>query len=57
MGMAHYSIDSSIISAYFQRANSLIGSGKKILQIIYFARILISHKGPKPKHVSGATIF
>lgn len=57
MGMAPYSIDSSITSAYFQRANSLIGSGKKILQNIYFARILVSHKGLNPKHVSGATRF
>lgn len=57
MGTAHYSLDPPIASAYFQWANSLIGRGKKILQMISFARVLISHKEPNPKYVGGASGF
>jgi len=57
MEMDHYSLDSLIASAYFQRAKSLIGRGKKILQMIHFANVLISHKGPSPIYVSRATRF
>lgn len=57
MGMAHYSLDPPITSACFQKANSLIGRAKKILQMIYFARVLIFYKGQNPKYISGATRF
>lgn len=57
MGTAHYSLDPPIALACFQRANILIGRGKKILQIIYFARVLISHKGPNPTYLSRAIRF
>lgn len=39
MGMAPYSLDSPIASVDFQKANTLIGRDKKILQMICFVKI------------------
>lgn len=50
MGMAPYSLDSPIASVDFQKANTLIGRDKKILQMICFVKIslLLREKKKNP---------